>query len=120
MKNKISVAIISLALLSACGNSAMLSNVGIPAEAANPKTNTIGKNQQLSYMTDGHMAEACDAQNKIILAAGWTDKSENLENETYLKKTFANDKNSMVVICSEQQEGTEFKGTKVTMTLLSL
>ncbi len=106
--------------LAGCASGAKIGNVGIPGNASNVSTNTIGKNTQLVYMTDAGMDDACKTQEKIIVAANLKSTEDSKTEATYKRSSFKDEKSLVTVVCSEQREGEKLMGTKVTLTLETL
>lgn len=119
IKTIVTASLITLSL-TGCASGAKLGNVGIPGDASNVSTNTIGKNNQLVYMTGLGMNEACMAQEKIIVAANLKPTEDSRTEATYKRTSFKDEKSLLTVVCSEQREGEKFMGTKVTLTLENL
>lgn len=111
-------AIVTVILLSACGEAPKIGNIGIPGGSTNVSTNKIGINNQLSYLSSAVRDEACNAQAQIITGAGYKAIEEPSVNDTYTRTTYSDDKSELTLMCSEEKDGATYIGTKITLTLM--
>ena len=118
MKIKPFIAYILLILaIYGCSSGLTIANIGIPGGAKDASTRDIGNNKQLVYMTSGNMSESCDAQTKLITAANWKTEGSPSVETTYQSSTFSDGTATLTLMCSEERDGGNLVGTKVTMTL---
>jgi len=117
MKSPVKVVLCSLftiMFLAGCSGGGSFENIKLIGSANGAEQSTIGKNLRMVYMSTGTLAEVCDAQAKLVTEAGYTVSEEMRDETTYKTGTYTTDKNTLTLMCS-QQEGNA--GIKVTMTL---
>lgn len=117
MKSSIKVVLCSLftvLFLTGCSGGGSFEGINLIGSAKDAEQSTIGKNLRMVYMSSGTLAEVCDAQAKLVTDAGYKASEELRDETTYKTGTFTTDKNTLTLMCSEQEENA---GIKVTMTL---
>jgi len=118
-KSLIASCLMMVTFLAGCGSSATIGGVGIPGNSRDAETNAMGNNSALHYLTDASIEDACATQVKLMTDAKWTE-SEAMENKgNYLKATYTNGKDDLVVLCSQTEVSATQKATKVTLTLMT-
>ena len=104
--------------LAGCAVAPTISNIGAPGSAKNVAIKTIGTRSALTYISNLSVEESCAAQIKIMTEAKWTEKEAVSKETTYVKSTYTDGKDDMVVLCSETELSATEKATKVTLTLM--
>jgi len=117
MKHPVKVVLCSvfaLVFLAGCSGGGSFEGIKLVGSASGAEQSTIGKNLRMVYMSQGTLAEVCDAQAKLTTEAGYKASEELRDETTYKTGTFTTDKNTLTLMCSQQEENA---GIKVTMTL---
>jgi len=117
MKSQIKVVLcglFALVLLAGCSGGGSFENIKLIGSASGAEQSTIGKNLRMVYMASGKLAEVCDAQAKLVTEAGYTESEAMRDETTYKTATYTTEKNTLTLMCSEQEENA---GIKVTLTL---
>ena len=117
MKSPIKIVLCGLfavVFLAGCSGGGSFEGIKLIGSAKGAEQSTIGKNLRMVYVSAGTLAQVCDEQSKLLIDAGYKASEELRDEKTYKTAPFTADKNTLTLMCSEQDGSTDIK---VTMTL---